>query len=280
MTTEPSFPAERRPFGFAVHPGTLEDYLEVARRAVASGTPRTVLYHNLHSLYLWHRSAALRRHHENATVLVDGMPVIALLRLAGIPATRDQRVTYVDFIMPLLRLARDESWRVFHVGQSADVQARALERIRAELPGIDIAGRDGYFDQSPGSADNRELVARINARGTDLLLVGFGTPRQEAWLHAHRGAIDAPAVFACGACMEYVAGEVRTPPRWLGRAGLEWSWRLLENPRRFGFRYLVEPLALGAMIAGRAARGALAGRRADRDADRDADRGADRGAAP
>ena len=261
MTNEPPFPAERRAFGFAVHPGTLEDYLEVARRAVATGRSRTVLYHNLHSLYCWYRSPALRRHYEGATVLVDGMPVIALLRLAGVAASREQRLTYVDFIMPLLTLARDEGWRVFHVGQSAEVQARALGRVREALPGIEIRGRDGYFDQGAGSAESLAAIDEINAWRTDLLLVGFGAPRQEAWLDAHRTRIDAPAVFACGACMEYVAGEVATPPRWLGPLGLEWTWRLAENPRRFGFRYLVEPVLLALLIARRAAADALGRRR-------------------
>lgn len=55
-------------------------------------------------------------------------------------------------------------------------------------------------------------------------------------------------VFTCGACMEYVAGAVRTPPRWMGPLGLEWSFRLIENPRRFAFRYLVEPILLGAIL--------------------------------
>ena len=262
MTNDPPFPAERRAFGVALHPGTLEDYLEVARRAIGRRERRTVLYHNLHSLYLWHRSAELRRDYEGATALVDGMPLIGLLRAAGHPARREERVTWVDLVMPLLALARDSGWRVFHLGQTAEVQDRALARIRAELPGIEIAGRDGYFDQAPGSAESREVLDAIAAHGTDLLLVGFGTPRQEAWLAAHRDRIDAPAAFACGACMEYVAGAVATPPRWLGPLGLEWTWRLLENPARFGFRYLVEPALLGAMIARRALGGALARRRA------------------
>ena len=262
MKNEPSLPAERRAFGFAVHPGSLEDYLELARHAIASGERRTVLYHNLHSLYLWYRSAELRRRYEGATVLVDGMPVVGLLRLAGVPATREDRITWVDLIVPLLTLARDSGWRVFHLGQSAEVQRRAFERLRAEVPGLQIAGRDGYFDQSPDSPESLAAIEAIEAHGTDLLLVGFGTPLQEAWLDAHRERIAAPAAFACGACMEYVAGEVRTPPRWLGPLGLEWTWRLLENPARFGFRYLVEPALLTLMIGRRALADAWARRRA------------------
>jgi len=247
----------RRLFGFTLHPGTLEDYVGLARSAARRREPVTVLYHNLHSLYLWFRSDELRRHYAGRTVLVDGMPLIGLLRLAGGRADRSHRVTYVDLIMPLLRMARDEGLKVYHLGQSAEIQAIAMQRIRDALPGIDITGRDGYFDQAPDSSDSLETIRRVNDNGTSLLLVGFGTPRQEAWLHAHRDRIDAPAVYACGACFEYVAGAVDTPPRWMGRFGLEWAFRLGENPRRFAFRYLIEP----PILAGYLLRETLAGRR-------------------
>ena len=146
-------------------------------------------------------------------------------------------------------MARDNGLRVYHIGQSAEVQQRAMDVIRAAVPGINIQGRDGYFDQTAGSRESATVIADINAFSSDIVLVGFGTPRQEAWLHAHRQHINAAAVYACGACMEYVAGDVATPPRWMGRFGLEWSFRLLENPRRFAYRYAVEPLFLAAYLA-------------------------------
>lgn len=252
-------------YGFAVHPGTLEEYVELARASIAARRPCTVLYHNLHSLYCWYRSETLRKHYDGATVLVDGMPLIALLRAAGHNVTRAHRVTYVDLIMPLLRMARDNQFRVYHLGQSSDVQNAALEAVREAIPGIEIAGHDGYFDQSEGASDTDRVIADMNDFAPDLVLVGFGTPRQEAWLHANRDRIDAPAVYACGACMEYVAGAVATPPRWMGRCGLEWSFRLFENPRRFAFRYAVEPLILGGYLLRATLRGQ---RRATRVAER------------
>ena len=241
--------AARHLCGFTVHPGSIEDYVELARSSVAARSPCTVLYHNLHSLYCWFRSETLRRHYAGATVLVDGMPVIGLLRAAGFDVSREQRVTYVDLIMPLLRMARDNGLKVYHIGQSADIQTKALDIVREQVPGIEIRGHDGYFDQSDGSADSEKVIKDMNDYKADLVLVGFGTPRQEAWLHAHRERIDAPAIYACGACMEYVAGAVATPPRWMGRLGLEWSFRLFENPRRFAFRYAVEPVLLAGYLA-------------------------------
>lgn len=88
--------------GFFTHPGTLDDYLALIRHNINAGTQQTVLYHNLHSLYSYFTSANLRRYYEHCTVLIDGMPIIGLYRLFGQPLTRNHRLTYVDFIMPML----------------------------------------------------------------------------------------------------------------------------------------------------------------------------------
>lgn len=235
--------------GFTAHPGSIPDYLAMTQDAIERKRPCTVFYHNLHSLYTYFTSSRLRQCYDKCTVLVDGMPVIGLLRLGGRKVSREQRITYVDFIWPLLERARDNQWRVYHLGQNSEVQNKALQIIREKVPGIEIAGHDGYFDQSAQSQESLDVIQAVNNYKTDLLLVGFGAPKQEYWVDAHREQINAMALFTCGACMEYVAGAVKTPPRWMGRCGLEWSYRLLENPRRFAFRYLVEPLLLGLILA-------------------------------
>lgn len=248
MATDPAGLPQQSLLGFFAHPGTLDEYLRLTESTVQNSERRSVLYHNLHSLYSYFTNADLREHYQGNTVLVDGMPVIWLMQLFGIPVTRAHRVTYVDFIMPLMHLAADRHWTVFHVGQKADIQTRAMEIIRNQCPGIDIQGHDGYFNQDTNSAESLAVVEQINASNAQILLIGFGAPKQEAWLHAHRHLIHVPMVFTCGACMEYLAGAVKTPPRWMGRTGLEWSYRLFENPRRFAFRYLVEPVLLGAIL--------------------------------
>ena len=249
MESDSSTLAKRDLLGFFTHPGTLDEYLGLLKSSVDNRAPCTILYHNLHSLYSYFSSESLRRFYEGTTVLIDGMPVVWLYKLAGVKLTREHRITYVDFIMPMMELARDNDWKVYHVGQNAESQQAALKVIREKVPGIQIEGHDGYFDQTAQCDESLKVIDGINQFGTNLLLVGFGAPRQEAWLHAHRDQIDAQAVLTCGACMEYVAGEVSTPPRWMGQVGLEWSFRLFENPRRFAFRYLVEPILLAFMLA-------------------------------
>jgi len=239
---------KRNLLGFFTHPGTMTEYLDFIKSSIQKREPCTILYHNLHSLYSYFSSEQLREQYDGHTVLVDGMPVVWLYQLAGEPVKRDHRITYVDFIMPMMEMAKREGWKVYHLGQSADIQTKALDIIREQVPGIQIDGHDGYFDQTPQSAESLEIIKGVNDFGTNLLLVGFGAPRQEAWLQAHRDQLSAEAVLTCGACMEYVAGAVKTPPRWMGKIGMEWSFRLLENPRRFAFRYFVEPILLALMF--------------------------------
>jgi N-acetylglucosaminyldiphosphoundecaprenol N-acetyl-beta-D-mannosaminyltransferase len=234
--------------GFRVNPGSIEDYVDLVSESIAHAKRVEVFYHNLHTLHEYLRAESLRRYYRNRVILIDGMPLIPLLRLGGYAVQRRHRVTYVDFIWPLLQQAQERQWRVFVTGQSKATLDAAFARIRQRLPTIRLAGHHGYFSTESGSRESREVIDRINEFGTDLCLVGMGTPRQEQWVHEHRSLIEAPSVLVCGACMEYLAGVANPPPRWMGKWGLEWSYRLFENPARFSYRYLVEPWLLGLLL--------------------------------
>jgi len=212
MESASSILPKRSLLGFFTHPGTLDEYLELIKHSIETRESCTILYHNLHSLYSYLSSENLRRFYDGTTVLIDGMPIVWLYNLARTPLTREHRITYVDFIMPMMEMARDNNWKVYHLGQSADIQQKALQIIRERVPGIQIDGHDGYFDQDAQSDESLNVIKEVNDFNANLLLVGFGAPRQEAWLHAHRDQLNAQAVLTCGACMEYVAGAVKTPP--------------------------------------------------------------------
>lgn len=234
--------------GFRVHPGTVLDYVNVVEEQIKRRDQSYIFDHNLHSLYLYFRDPAFRALYRNALVKIDGMPVVWALRLAGIAVKRNHRVTWMDFVWPLLERANEQGWRVFWLGNTPQVSQTGLANIRRRYPQLTIGGHHGFFDQTPGSADNQRLVERINNFGADVCIVGMGMLRQERWIVQHRAHIDAPAMLIAGGCLEYIAGTVSTPPRWMGRWGLEWSYRFMGSPRRFAHRYLIEPWALLAMV--------------------------------
>jgi N-acetylglucosaminyldiphosphoundecaprenol N-acetyl-beta-D-mannosaminyltransferase len=237
-------------FGVKITPMTSADLIDLYRERVNSGQQCVTSYQNMHGLHVRLHDAALERLHRlpETFVYIDGMPLVLLCRLAGVKATRAHRVTFVDFIWSLLELADREKWRVFYLGATEDVLGAGIAAIAERLPNLQLLGHNGYFDAGDSTA-NRHVLDEIAAFGPDLVLVGMGMPRQEKWILDNLAELAPASVCAVGALIEYLAGAVPVPPRWMGRIGLEWSFRLLSDPKRFWFRYLVEPwVVAGAML--------------------------------
>jgi N-acetylglucosaminyldiphosphoundecaprenol N-acetyl-beta-D-mannosaminyltransferase len=197
-----------------------------------------------------HRDPGISQLHRATTtyVVIDGMPLVLLCRLAGIRATRQHRVTNLDLIWPLFSLAEKMAWRVYYLGSSEEVIARGIRTIRTRLPRLKIRVHHGFV-----GIDCADVIADITRFRADLLMVGMGMGLQERWIYRNMAGIAPTIVMPVGALMEYVAGTVRTPPRWMGRFGVEWLFRLVENPRRFWRRYLIEPWLVAWTVAGRMA---------------------------
>lgn len=210
--------------------------------AIARNERIVIANHNLHSLYLHGRDAKFREFYADADAChADGMSVILLGRLFGLPLARRHRVTYVDWTDTLMAEAAAHGWRVFAIGGRPGVFEQAAQRLREAHPGLIVDGMHGYFDAAPGGADSVAALERIAAFRPNILVVGMGMPRQEHWIRDHRAALTANVTLTAGAAFDYVAGVVPTPPRAASAVGLEWLWRLVTEPRRLWRRYLVEP---------------------------------------
>jgi N-acetylglucosaminyldiphosphoundecaprenol N-acetyl-beta-D-mannosaminyltransferase len=184
----------------------------------------------------------MRRFYERAhRVHFDGMPVVWMARRLGYALEPRHRVTYVDWIGELCRRAAASGWRLFYLGGRAGVAVTAAECLRRDHPGLQIETRPGYFDAGSESPENLAAVAAIRDFAPQVLLVGMGMPRQERWILENFDRLEANVILNAGACFDYVAGVAATPPRWAGRLGLEWLFRLGREPRRLAGRYLVEP---------------------------------------
>jgi N-acetylglucosaminyldiphosphoundecaprenol N-acetyl-beta-D-mannosaminyltransferase len=227
--------------GIRLDVGCEEDYLQLIVRCITENRRVRILNHNMHGLYHYFTDARLREIYADSVVMIDGWWILAILKAHGYPVTSVNRMAWIDFIWPLLTFAERRRFRVFWLGNSPAVNEQGLRQISERLPSLMIAGHHGYFDHSFGSQDNREIVARINDFGTDICIVGMGTPLQELWMKSHGRMLRAPVMLMAGACLEFISGHAVTPPRWLGPLGLEWVHRFASDPRRFAFRYLVEP---------------------------------------
>jgi N-acetylglucosaminyldiphosphoundecaprenol N-acetyl-beta-D-mannosaminyltransferase len=208
-----------------------------------------VANHNLHSVFLYHRSSPMRDLYARAVrTLIDGMPLVMVGRWLGLPLRRQHRLATLDWISPVMAVAAARRWRVFVLAGKPGVAERGAQLLRQRHAGLQIETASGYFDVTPGSDDSRDMLRRINAARPHLLLVGMGMPRQETWIRDHLDQLEANAVFNVGAVMDYIAGEIPTPPRWTGQLGVEWLFRLFTTPTRTARRYLLEPWALTPLL--------------------------------
>ncbi|MEH2146008.1 MAG: WecB/TagA/CpsF family glycosyltransferase [Nostoc sp.] len=205
--------------------------------------------HNLHSLYLFHNDPTMQAFYAKAEYIhIDGMPLLFIGKLLGFPMKREQRVTYADWVWPLMAEAADKGWRVFYLGSKPGVAEQGASILRQRFPGLQISCAHGYIDMDKDSQENLATLAAINAYKPHVLMVGMGMPRQEYWISENLEHIHTNTILTSGACMDYVSGAIPTPPRWMGKVGLEWLYRLLCEPKRLWRRYLLEPWFVGTLF--------------------------------
>ena len=242
-----------------ITPGEMLHFVDIL---AAAGGSAVIANHNAHSLSLLRRNTELGAFFDDADLVqFDSAPLIAWARLLGLPVSGRHRSTYLDWREDFWPLANARGWKVFYLGGGPGVAERACAKLAKAWPRVAFGWRDGYFDTSANSPDNRHVVAEINAFEPDILFVGMGMPRQELWISQNRSELGGGVIFSVGAAFDYEAGVQTAAPRWLGPLGLEWLFRLANQPRRLGHRYLIEPWQLlGPAFAD--VRRALRGRRA------------------
>ncbi|MDZ8227012.1 WecB/TagA/CpsF family glycosyltransferase [Nostoc sp. ChiVER01] len=205
--------------------------------------------HNMHSLYLFHNDPKMQAFYAKAKYThIDGMPLLFIGKLLGFPMKREQRVTYADWVWPLMAEAAEKGWRVFYLGSKPGVAEKGASILCRRFPGLQIACAHGYIDMNKDSQENLATLAAINAYKPHVLMVGMGMPRQERWIYENLEHIHTNTILTSGACIDYVAGAIPTPPRWMGKMGLEWLYRLLSEPKRLWRRYLLEPWFLATLF--------------------------------
>ena len=228
--------------GVSIDALTRQQLLDAASRAMA-GPARNLIFgnHNLHSIHLFHKNARLRQYYRLCHLThVDGMSVIALGRLLGLPLDRRHRTTYLDWIEDFLEMAQAGGWRIFVVGGPPEFAAVLADYLQQRYPSLALRCHHGYV----GPEDDDRLHAAIRDFGAQVVMVGMGMPRQEEWILRALPHIQTHLVFNCGAAFEYLAGIKYRPPRWAGKLGLEWLFRWCSEPRRLASRYFVEPVQL------------------------------------
>jgi N-acetylglucosaminyldiphosphoundecaprenol N-acetyl-beta-D-mannosaminyltransferase len=163
---------------------------------------------------------------------IDGMGIVWAARALGLPV--EARVSGVDLLTELLAACEREGFKPYFLGATPAVLQRAAQRTRERYPALVFAGlKDGYFT----SEQEADVVREIRSSAADCLFIGMPTPRKERFLGAHRDELGVPFIMGVGGSFDILGGTVRRAPPRVQQLGLEWLYRVYQEPRRMWWRY-------------------------------------------
>lgn len=179
---------------------------------------------------------------ECTMVLPDGAPMLWAARLFSAPLR--ERVTGVDLIPQLARLSEKKGYRIFLLGSSESSSGAAARILQERFPGMTLAGRYCPPVAPLHEMNHEELLRRIHKAKPQIVLVGFGNPKQEIWIHRYKDQLPPSVLIGIGGSLDMIAGSLRRAPRWVRQVQLEWLFRLAQEPWRLLPRYVGDAIAL------------------------------------
>jgi N-acetylglucosaminyldiphosphoundecaprenol N-acetyl-beta-D-mannosaminyltransferase len=221
--------------GIPVAPLTMGQALDVVHSAIRQRRRLVLGVVNAAKVIHMRRDAELRDAVLSSDlILADGASVVWASRLLGQPLP--ERVAGIDLMMGMLQQGSVHSYKVFCLGATEEVLAATVGEIGRQFPGVRVVGQQhGYFDDD----DAASIAAAIRDSHADILLVAMTSPKKERFLAKWGPTIDVPVCHGVGGSFDVVAGKVRRAPQLWQRAGLEWLYRVAQEPRRLWKRYFV-----------------------------------------
>lgn len=170
-------------------------------------------------------------------VFIDGVGMRMASRWLRVHV-RDN-VNGTDLFPKLCERLADSGDSIFLLGSKVGIAAKAAAKMQAHFPNLTIAGtQHGYFNHH-SAEETEQVIANINQSGANVLLVGFGVPRQDLWIQHHRDTLRPTVCAGVGGLFDYYSDRIPRAPQWMRNRGLEWVWRLLQEPGRMWRRYIV-----------------------------------------
>lgn len=222
--------------------------LEQIEGWIARREQRYVCVATVHGVMECQRDPMLRQVFNNSGLTTpDGMPLVWLSRLSGFRQTR--RVYGPDLMLALCRRSVERGYGHFLYGGAEGVAETLANRLGQRFPGLRFVGTYTPPFRPLTPAEDAEVVERINRAAPDIVWVGISAPKQDRWMAEHVGRLTAPVLIGVGAAFDFHSGRKRQAPRWMQGAGLEWLFRLSQEPRRLWRRYLVyNPMFVGLVL--------------------------------
>lgn len=221
--------------GCPLDPLSMQESVELIGQAIVERQSLQHVVVNVAKLVNCQKDEGLYRDVSGSDMInIDGMGVVWGARLLGhnIP----ERVAGVDLMDNTLAFCADNGYRPYILGAKPDVLEQAVENIKAKYPKLEFAGyNDGYYDRKK----EQELMDSIRDAKPDCLFIAISSPHKERIMGAYKDMLDIPFIMGVGGSVDVYAGFVTRAPEWMQNAGLEWLYRIIQEPRRMWKRYAV-----------------------------------------
>ena len=214
--------------GVGVHRIDMPEAVEISRRFIESGKPHIVVTADASGIALAQHDQDFRDLVNRADLVTpDGAGILLGAKWLGTPLKA--RVSGVDMTRELCRMAAEDGFSVYLLGSAPGIAEAAAENLKSAFPVLAIAGtQHGYF----GDSEDAEVARKVKASGAKVLLVAMGIPRQEKWIRDHVENTGTRIAMGVGGTFDVFSGRVKRAPAWMQRHGLEWLYRLAQNPRK------------------------------------------------
>jgi N-acetylglucosaminyldiphosphoundecaprenol N-acetyl-beta-D-mannosaminyltransferase len=220
---------------FAITSLPCEEQISTMVKWGTSNLSKVVCIANVHMLIEGHYNSSFGTVLQSADLVTpDGMPLVWMLRFLG--AVHQDRVAGIDVLEGACRLSQDNGVGVYFLGSQDAILEKMKARLNREFPNLKIAGMKSLPFRPLTDEEDRDLIQSLNQSGAGLVFVSLGCPKQEAWMSHHKGKVSAVMVGLGGAFPVY-AGIHKRAPKALRQAGLEWFYRLVQEPQRLWKRY-------------------------------------------
>lgn len=225
--------------GVRVHAVQIPDVVDQMERWIGEGRDaHYIAVTGMHGVTEAQEDPTFKKILNSADLVVpDGTPLVLLGRLRGFSLQR--RVYGPELMLTFCEHTSHKGYRHFFYGGAPGVPQQLAETLQTKFSGLRVAGTYSPPFRPLTGAEKEEIVAMIRRSTPDVLWVGLSTPKQERWMYEHRNEIAVPVMVGVGAAFDLNTGRLKQAPVWMREHGLEWFYRLLQEPRRLWRRYLV-----------------------------------------
>lgn len=223
---------------------TLEEALERIDYFVREKKNAYVVTPNLDHVVMLERDKQFQKVYQEADmVLVDGKPLVWLAAMNRTPVKA--KISGSDLFPKLAELCADKGYTMFFLGAQEGVAQKAAERLSQKYEGLKVVGTySPSYGFEKKSDELKLIIDNIKEAKPDVLIVGLGAPKQEKFIWKYRKKLQVPVSLGLGASLDFEAGEKKRAPVWMSEHGLEWLYRMIQEPKRLFKRYFIDGVML------------------------------------